>query len=767
MRVTRTNIIMGIAILVAIILITILIISKEPYTKISDKEGMSFLKRIGISLEEAKELLPSVEKSTKMYDNSKFRKKSLVFNKGKKDEYIVPVLNSLSVRNPLLEKPPMKEFEPIPLSDISKLVKEKYFRFVPGLNNTRLGALRRQIQYIYEDNKRLSFGRLRTVNSSSRVLRDVLIDDLDWDWSDEVRGITFVDSNRLIIGNKVSLLQFRLGSSYNIRENDLNQDPIVQNRDPSTCEFTRLQGTIYKLRPDEGSNGAWRGRRQLYISLSACVSSGRRVLEFLDPSMISTYYSSFSLAPDLRPLWIARDPISDFIAIPKEKDISSISLYDFSRSYETSSIRLVREIPLTFNGGQSLTLDGVIAGTFTEGGLLHLLSNTLYGVYTFGLSADNNSFELRHVFGENSISDDTFRDSLVGLTSYHNELLILLKNDDTFDEDNLSIKRFAFRDLIPRNFSWNSQADVMNYYNRSLQIVPAGYQGSCGNCWSWTTTGILADRYAIINYQNVATELSVTYATSCDSENIDPCAGNMVYDAYDTLVSQGTVTNSCWDYNWLRTLPLGTTYPGAEFGIELESTQFITPCNSETRNSCVTCDNSTGTRICTELPLLYSQKFKAQPNTLRFLRGIDDIKLEILNGGPVSTSFEVYPDFMEFTRWSNTNGIYCHKSNMNLYNVNNWNVMDGAHAMVIVGWGEETIPNYRNAFGSNATVTIPYWICRNSWSNYFGNLGFVKIAMSNEELDINWNIGFDRPVEMGWWLFSWEWGGVNAFDAQP
>ena len=767
MNESHKRIIYVVAILVFLMAVAFFILklsSSENYYEATDEQGIQLLKRFGLDMESAKKLLSPIKKNMKMFDPSKFRKKPVIFNKGKKNEYIIPPLNAFIVNNPLDVSKPMEVFKPLPMDKAisiikSKEMKEGYFNIINVVNNfiTRM--------QLAQDNSRLG-PRLRNIDSTSTVLRDVLIDDLDWDWSDEIRGLTFVTKNKLVLCNELDALEFDLASPRNIRLNDLNQTPSRTSRPPSNCDYQRLQGTTFVLRPTENGSGFWRGYKKFYLSLSAC-SNGRRVVEFLNPQNVSIRFASFSLPLELTPLWIAHDPISDFILVPMSRDLSTVRFYDFSGSYETSVIRVVREIPLTMNNGQPCTIQGVVSGVFTESGLLHLVSTQLYGVYTFGLTNDNSSFELRHVFGSSSLDDSVFPDELVGIGSSFNDIFVLFKNNDTFDEDNLSIKRYSFSSLIPKNFSWNDPTDVNNYYNRSITLTPPGSQSFCGNCWSWACNGVMADRLAIIKNQTVATPLSVTFTTSCDPD-VYPCDGSMVYDAYDVLVDKGTVTERCWDYNWMDTLSSGVVPAGSEFGIDISSTDFIPPCVSENTSRCITCDNSSGTRVCTEVLGVSPVKFFAQPNTLRHMRGIEDIKLEILSGGPVTASFLIFPDFINTARWSNTGDIYCHMDNIDLYStLEPWDENVGGHAFQIVGWGEQTIPNFRGAFGSGSSVTIPYWVCKNSWSTYWGNNGYAKVAMSNDELGINTNVGFDRPVQMGWWIFSWQWGGIHTFDPKP
>ena len=42
---------------------------------------------------------------------------------------------------------------------------------------------------------------------------------------------------------------------------------------------------------------------------------------------------------------------------------------------------------------------------------------------------------------------------------------------------------------------------------------------------------------------------------------------------------------------------------------------------------------------------------------------------------------------------------------------------EGAHAVIMVGWGEETI----------GTEQVKYWILQNSWGQDWGDNGYVKM----------------------------------------
>jgi cathepsin X len=55
------------------------------------------------------------------------------------------------------------------------------------------------------------------------------------------------------------------------------------------------------------------------------------------------------------------------------------------------------------------------------------------------------------------------------------------------------------------------------------------------------------------------------------------------------------------------------------------------------------------------------------------------------------------------------------------------------HGVSIVGWGYEESTN------------VSYWICRNSWGQYFGELGFFRVEMGKNLLGIESNIAWAIP----------------------
>lgn len=86
------------------------------------------------------------------------------------------------------------------------------------------------------------------------------------------------------------------------------------------------------------------------------------------------------------------------------------------------------------------------------------------------------------------------------------------------------------------------------------------------------------------------------------------------------------------------------------------------------------------------------------------------MQAEMLARGPISVSFQVYDDFMQYS-----DGVYTHnftaaaniESDFNPFCVTN-------HAVVAVGWGETDSGD-------------KYWIVKNSWGEGWGQQGYFWI----------------------------------------
>lgn len=113
-----------------------------------------------------------------------------------------------------------------------------------------------------------------------------------------------------------------------------------------------------------------------------------------------------------------------------------------------------------------------------------------------------------------------------------------------------------------------------------------------------------------------------------------------------------------------------------------------------------------------------SKKYKCLSGTTVAYSTITQIQTEIMTNGPMQTGFTVYQDFYNYQ-----SGIYVYTSG----------AVVGGHAVKIVGWG--------NLNGVN------YWICANSWGNWWGESGYFRIEWG--QCGINAQVWACKPNTAG------------------
>lgn len=331
-----------------------------------------------------------------------------------------------------------------------------------------------------------------------------------------------------------------------------------------------------------------------------------------------------------------------------------------------------------------------------------------------------------------------------------------------------SLLKGQYTETVPDSFSWNSIADIRKYKgwkipdNFSFVEHPPN-QGGCGACWAINSAAVLGDRFAIWkNEQN--RRLSGTFIIACNTEeNTGLCRGGTTGEAGKFFEQQGIPSFDCWDYSWCSNDPgcikgttvpsiLNTLVPKCDLGICMHSCE-----KSE-------CEHSGNVSY-----------FKAQTGSTKSLSDPDMIKAEVFHKGPVVVTYRVFGDFLagglHTPSWAKTNGIYVHIPSHDLYEYGSISCVGtqkpafqcyiGNHAVSIVGWGKETIPNFLHSSSSlSPSIELKYWVVRNSWGEKWNGDGYFKIAVSNPVNGINTEVAMDRVVKIGGQLF----GGGTAFD---
>jgi cathepsin B len=94
----------------------------------------------------------------------------------------------------------------------------------------------------------------------------------------------------------------------------------------------------------------------------------------------------------------------------------------------------------------------------------------------------------------------------------------------------------------------------------------------------------------------------------------------------------------------------------------------------------------------------------------------DEIMDTILQNGPISVGFTVYIDFQFYH-----SGVYHHIIP----------IPEGGHAVIMSGWGVEDGKKY--------------WLCQNSWGEFWGIDGYFKILRGSDECGIESSATFGYP----------------------
>jgi len=247
----------------------------------------------------------------------------------------------------------------------------------------------------------------------------------------------------------------------------------------------------------------------------------------------------------------------------------------------------------------------------------------------------------------------------------------------------------------PKDFTWCNK-DGKNYCTMSRnQHIPQ----YCGSCWAHGAVSALSDRIKIARGGAGADiNLAVQHILNCG--DVGSCHGGSIDGVYQ------------WAHRISKT---GT-------GISYESSQPYMACSSESTEgfcqhvdwsckpinvarTCGSFDHEGG--ACTGL----SNYPNATVQDYGSISGKRAMMKEIFTRGPIACGIDAMP-LLNFER-----GIIKTKS------------YDTDHVVSVVGWG--TDPEEGN-----------YWIVRNSWGEYWGEMGYVRVGFGalNLEDQCSWAV---------------------------
>jgi cathepsin C len=226
---------------------------------------------------------------------------------------------------------------------------------------------------------------------------------------------------------------------------------------------------------------------------------------------------------------------------------------------------------------------------------------------------------------------------------------------------------------LPAAWDWSNVSGVS-------YVPPVRNQQSCGSCYAFGTTGMLASRVRILTQNKNQIVLSPQYVVSCGNPRYDQgCNGGFAYLVSAMGQSWSLVSETCYPYQ----------------GVDSK-------CNDV--SSCPASE-----RIFVD-GYYYVGGYYGACSELEMMR-------EIYTNGPVAVSFEVTSAFQMYK-----GGVYVEpKESMDHLLVNRWELTN--HIVFIVGWG-------------TTTDGIPFWRVQNSWSENWGEQGYFRIRRGTDELAI-------------------------------
>jgi len=195
-------------------------------------------------------------------------------------------------------------------------------------------------------------------------------------------------------------------------------------------------------------------------------------------------------------------------------------------------------------------------------------------------------------------------------------------------------------------------------------------QARCGSCWAFGGVEAASDRFCIASKGAINQIMSFAQVTECDSYS-DGCDGGSAGSTWDFIQTTGIVSDDCYPY-FIPTCP-----PSQQPCLNFVSTPYCWTNN--------TCANGQPWTLHTV-------------NNVYSINSVQDAQMEIMTNGPIEACFEVYSDFLNYK-----SGVYIYTSGTLL----------GGHCIKISGWG--------------VLNGVPYWLCNNSWTTFWGDNGYFKI----------------------------------------
>lgn len=245
-------------------------------------------------------------------------------------------------------------------------------------------------------------------------------------------------------------------------------------------------------------------------------------------------------------------------------------------------------------------------------------------------------------------------------------------------------------------------------------------------CWAISAAGITGDNFVVSGIVDWKPDLSTTWSLACYPQH--KCQGGNPAKLFNDIAAGGLVTNRCIDYSWCLTNELCNGDALKHFQenktggdpSKVNMSELVPPCG------CYYGDKEH-----------YLFKIDKNPKSVYIgAQGVtkDNVamlmKKQIYTQGPIMGGFIVFKNFMKGAFSQSNGGVYFERGNYSGTEVTfsdaqaNSSQYVGSHAVAIIGWGVEKNILYDNGKKGD----VPYWYCRNSWKDTWGDNGYFKMA---------------------------------------
>mmetsp|Transcript_15192 Transcript_15192/g.24672 ORF Transcript_15192/g.24672 Transcript_15192/m.24672 type:complete len:340 (-) Transcript_15192:55-1074(-) len=254
-------------------------------------------------------------------------------------------------------------------------------------------------------------------------------------------------------------------------------------------------------------------------------------------------------------------------------------------------------------------------------------------------------------------------------------------------------------DSLPKSFDWRN-IKGKSYVTKSLnQHIPQ----YCGSCWAHGAMSSLADRIKIARKgQGEDINLAIQYILNCGTNIAGSCHGGSHTGAFEFVKEKGHIPyDTCLQY---EACSAESKEGKCAYG-DYECTPM---------NICRTCSTfkSMG-GFCSGIKRYPNATVKEYGTLL----GKEAVKKEIYARGPVACGVNAGP--IEDYKGGIVDMPYKAR------------IVD--HIVSTVGWGYDE------------KTDTEYWIVRNSWGEYWGELGYFRIKMGHNQLGIENSCAWATP----------------------